>query len=123
MRSKNLAWGIVALLLIVILALPSTRRMFVKYDYAIQKVDEENYKNKKMVEDTARSMVAQYESDKLTYESYKDSEKESQQELATNAKIRANNTVAKYNTFILENSYVWRDNIPKDILHELQIIE
>ena len=123
MRSKYLAWGIVALLLIVILALPSTRRIFIKYDYTIQKVDEENYKNKKMVEDTARSMVAQYESDKLTYESYKDSEKESQQELATNAKIRANNTATKYNTFILENSYVWRDNIPKDILHELQIIE
>jgi hypothetical protein len=68
-------------------------------------------------------MISQYEADKLKYEQYKDSDNEEKQSWAENAKLRANDTAASYNNYILENSYVWEDNIPADIKTKLEYID
>lgn len=85
--------------------------------------DVTNYDTLKKVEDTCRSMIASYEADKLTYEQYKDSDNEEKQSWAEQAKMRANKTASSYNNFILENSYVWADNVPEDIKTELEYIQ
>lgn len=93
-------------------------------DYVDQKIDDAtNYNTKKKVEDTCRSMIASYESDKMTYEQYKDSDNEEKLSWAEQAKMRANKTTSTYNNYILENDYVWSGNIPRDIKIELAYIE
>lgn len=93
------------------------------WQYDLQKADDRtNYKTLKKVEDTCRAMISSYESDRLTYEQYKDSEDVNKQEWAEQAKMRANKTVSTYNNYILENSFVWEDAIPEDIAMELEII-
>ena len=89
----------------------------------VQKVDDvTNYETKKQVEDTCRAMISSYESDKLTYEQYKDSENKEEHSWAEQAKMRANKTASSYNNYILQNTYVWKDNVPTDIKTELAII-
>jgi hypothetical protein len=39
------------------------------------------------------------------------------------AKMRANKTAATYNAYILENTFVWKDNVPEDIKRELPIVK
>ena len=93
-------------------------------EYVDRKIDDAtNYETKKKVEDTCRAMISSYESDKLTYEQYKDSNNEEKQSWAEQAKMRANKTASTYNNYILKNEFVWNDNIPADIFLELQIIE
>ena len=77
------------------------------------------FQNGKEFEDTARAMVASYESDKQTYLAMKDVNKE----VSLQAKIRANSTAISYNEYILKNSFLWADNIPEDIKSKLEIIE
>ncbi len=67
-------------------------------------------------------MIASYNSDKLIYEQYKDSESAEERGWANSAKIRANQTASTYNNYILKNSYVWKDNVPSDIKTELTYI-
>ena len=87
---------------------------------SIQRVDDAtNYQTQKKVEDTCRAMVASFESDKLTWEQYKNSDSAEKQGWAEQARMRANKTAATYNNFILENSYVWSGNIPNDIKNTL----
>lgn len=115
--------GIVICLFCMLLVIPST---FIqnKIDYAVQKVDNAtNYETLKQVEDTARSYIASYESDRLMYEQYKDSKSEQERSWAAAAKLRANKTATTYNQFILKNSFVWKDNVPTDIRENLEIIE
>lgn len=89
-------------------------------DYKYQKaIDNISYDRLKKVEDTARAMITTYKSDKLTYEAYKNTD----EELATQAKIRANRTAVAYNEYILKNSFQWKGNIPSDIYNQLEIIE
>lgn len=91
---------------------------------SIQKVDDAtNYETLKKVEDTCRAMISSYESDRLTWEQYKDSDNEEKVGWAEQAKMRANKTAASYNNYILENSYVWRNNVPKDIRSDLPYLE
>lgn len=91
---------------------------------AVQKVDDAtSYKTKKTVEDTCRSMIANYESDRLAYEQYKDSDSEEMRTVANKAKIRANTTASEYNNYVLKNNYVWRGNVPKDIDTKLDYLE
>lgn len=91
---------------------------------SIQKVDDiTNYETRKEVEDSCRAMVASYEADKLTWEQYKDSDGSEQRSWADQAKMRANRTASTYNNYILENSYVWSQNIPEDIKEELPYLE
>ena len=42
---------------------------------------------------------------------------------AAQAKMRANKTASSYNNYILQNNFVWKDNIPEDIRTTLDIIE
>ena len=97
--------------------------MWNNYTHSLEKADEVDYATKKKVEDTARSMIASYEADKLMYEQYKDNDSEEKQSWAEAAKTRANNTAIKYNNYILENSYVWEDNVPSDINYKLEAIK
>lgn len=105
-------------------ATPSGKAVWNNWFHAVQKADDAtNYETRKKVEDTCRSMIASYNSDKLTYEQYKDSDNEEKQSWAEQAKMRANKTATSYNEYILKNSYVWEDNIPSDIDHKLPLIE
>lgn len=118
---------IVGVLIIAVLlsyATPLGRAFWNGWNFAVQKVDDStNYDTIKKVEDTCRSMIGSYESDKLTYEQYKNSDNEEKQSWAEQAKMRANKTAATYNNYILENSFVWSDNVPNDIKTELEYIE
>lgn len=103
---------------------PGGRALLNQYDETMKKVDDKTkYETKKKVEDTCRASIASYNSDKLTYEQYKDSTSELERSWASAAKIRANKTASIYNEYILKNSYVFEDNIPSDICMQLQIIE
>ncbi len=93
-------------------------------DKRIQQMDDKTrYETQKKIEDTCRAMISNYTSDKLTYEQYRDSQKEKDIDYANAAKTRANRTASTYNNYILENSFIWEGNIPKDINYELQYIE
>lgn len=122
--------GVVVLLVLVIGlpiyfgATPAGRAAWNSWFYDVQKADDNtNYETLKKVEDTCRAMIASYTSDKLTYEQYKDSDNEEKQSWAEQAKMRANKTASTYNTYILKNSYVWKNNIPADIYMTLEYIE
>ena len=105
-------------------ATPSGKAIWNNWFHTVQKVDDDtNYKTRKKVEDTCRSMISSYNADKLTYEQYKDSDNEEKQEWAEQAKMRANKTASSYNNYILKNSYVWENNVPDDIHMELQYLE
>lgn len=103
---------------------PSGVAAWNNWKHGLQEVDDKtNYETLKQVEDTCRAMITQYNSDKLTYLTYKESDKEFEQELATQAKIRANNTASEYNNYILKNKYVWKDAVPADIYMKLEYVE
>lgn len=120
-----------AIIMVIIIVLPiyfgvtpSGKATWNRWFHEVQKADDStNYKTLKKVEDTCRSMIASYNSDKLTYEQYKDSDNEEKQGWSEQAKMRANKTASTYNNYILENSYVWKDNVPSDIYRTLPYIE
>lgn len=91
-----------------------------KIDYELEKQnDSQRYERRKQVEDTARAMIASYKSDRQTYLTMKDVNKE----ISLQAKVRANSTAISYNEYILKNSFLWADNVPSDIKSKLEIIE
>ena len=99
---------------------PTGRGVWNSWFHEVQEVDDRtNYDTIKKVEDTCRAMIATYEADRLMYEQYKDSDDEEEQSWAAQAKMRANRTASTYNNYILENGYVWKDNVPNDIYMEL----
>lgn len=99
---------------------PGGRGVWNSWFHEVQEVDDRtNYDTIKKVEDTCRAMIATYEADRLMYEQYKDSDDEEEQDWAAQAKMRANRTASTYNNYILENEYVWKDNVPSDIYMEL----
>ena len=92
-------------------------------DYVDKKIeDRTSYETRKKVEDTCRSMIASYKTDKATYEMYKESDSEEKQTWAEQARMRANKTANTYNEYILKNSFVWQGNIPEDIEQRLNLI-
>lgn len=92
--------------------------------HGVQKADDAtNYEALKKVEDTCRSMISSYESDKLVYEQYNGSDNPEKQSWAEQAKMRANKTAVEYNNYILKNTYVWKGNIPADIYMTLDVID
>ena len=128
--AKLLVFLLVALIIgVIIFAIyvnvtPAGKAMWNSWFHAVQKADDAtNYDTLKKVEDTCRAMIASYESDKLTYEQYKDSDNPEKLEWAEQAKMRANKTAASYNNYILENNYVWAGNVPSDIRGRLEYIE
>ena len=88
-----------------------------------QTADSTRYETRKQVENTCRAAIVSYESDKMTWNQYKDSENEEQRSWALAARLRANKAAIMYNEYILKNSYVFDGNIPADILDELPLIE
>lgn len=95
-----------------------------EWQHEIQKVDDATrYKTRKQVEDTCRATIVSYESDRLTWEQYKDSENAEQRSWADAAKIRANKAALTYNEYFLKNSYVFEGNIPADIRTELPLLD
>jgi hypothetical protein len=103
---------------------PYGHGIFNEYIFNIRKVDDTtNYDTAKKVEDTCRAMISSYETDKLTYEQYRDSDNSEKQSWAEQAKMRANKTASSYNNYILKNSFVWKDNVPGDIRGKLDYIE
>lgn len=99
---------------------PGFRAEINRQRHAVQKADDTtSYKTRKLVEDTARAMIASYEADALTYEQYQGSDNEEKQGWAEQARMRANRTASSYNSYLLENRYVWAGNIPADIRGEL----
>ena len=126
------SFGAIVLILILVLSMmflltnctPSGRAFWNSWDHAVQKVDDATrYETRKQVEDTCRATIVSYESDKLTWEQYKDSESEEQRGWAEAAKIRANKAALTYNEYFLKNSYVFDGNIPSDIRNKLDILE
>lgn len=92
-------------------------------NYVDKKIeDRTSYDTRKKVEDTCRSMIASYKTDKATYEMYKESDNEEKQSWAEQAKMRANKTANTYNEYMLKNSFVFEGNIPEDIESNLQVI-
>ena len=103
---------------------PSGKRIWNNWFHEVQEADDDtNYKTKKEVENTCRAMIASYNSDKLKYEQYQTSEKENEKEWAEQAKMRANNTASTYNNYIIQNNYVWKNNIPPDIFTTLEYLK
>lgn len=95
-----------------------------RVDYIDKKIeDKTSYETIKKVEDTCRSMIASYKTDKATYEQYKNNINTEKQNWAEQAKMRANKTANTYNEYILKNSFVFDGNIPADIETRLMIID
>lgn len=67
-------------------------------------------------------MIASYTSDRLKYEQYSASTSPEQKSWGEQAKVRANQTAASYNQYILKNTYVFSGNVPADILSELEYL-
>ena len=114
--------AILAVLMIILT--PIGRSMWNKRMHDVQVADDStNYETLKKVEDACRAMIASYESDRLTYEQYRDSDDSEERSWAPQARMRANRTASTYNNYILENSYVWSNNIPENIDVKLDYIE
>lgn len=113
---------LIVLICVVILS-PVGVVMANSYHYMAKKIDDAtSYETRKEVEDTCRSLIVSYESDRLMYEQYKDSDNAEQGSWANNAKLRANKTAIIYNEYILKNSFVFQDNVPSDIKDKLEVI-
>lgn len=125
--NKIIAIVVSCVLLIPIIyfsATPSGRRTWNNWWHNVQTADDDTrYETRKKVEDTCRSMIASYNSDKITYEQYKDSDNPEKQSWAEQAKMRANKTASTYNNYILKNNYVWKNDVPSDIYNTLVYIE
>ena len=84
--------------------------------------DATKYSTLKRVEDTCRAMIASYETDKQTYQSSKNSKNLTERGYAVAAIIHANAIAAQYNEFILKNSFIFRNGVPRDISARLPTI-
>lgn len=122
---------IAAILVIVFIGLPlffnvtpTGKALWNNWFHSVQVADDNtNYDTRQTVEDTCRSMIATYEADKLSYEQYVGSDDKEERSWAAQAKMRANRTAATYNNYILKNNYVWKNDVPRDIVMELPYIE
>ena len=124
MSKRVLVLIVIAVVLVLVTfffsCVPAGKAMWNNWFFEVQKADDAtNYTTRKKVEDTARSMLATYEADKMIYEQYKDSENSDEKSIANQALTRANRTAASYNNYILKNNFVWEGNIPEDIQQEL----
>ena len=96
-------------------ATPIGRQIVTGYNYDMEKAGENDYGNRRMVEEQCRAYIASYKADKLGYEQYKGSESELERSWAQSYKQRANRTATTYNEYMTKNSYVFKNNLPSDI--------
>jgi hypothetical protein len=124
--------GLIATLLVIVFiglplffnVTPAGKALWNNWFHSVQVADDNtNYDTRQTVEDTCRSMIATYEADKLSYEQYVGSDDKEERSWAAQAKMRANRTAATYNNYILKNNYVWKNDVPRDIVMELPYIE
>ena len=123
--------ALIAIVSILIVALPvffgatpNGKALWNNWFFKVLEADDvTNYETIKEVENTCRAMISSYNADKLTYQQYKNSDETEKQGWAEQAKMRANKTASTYNNYILQNSFVWRDNVPSDIFMELSYLE
>lgn len=125
---KELCIGLAIALVVLIVALIFVNPMSVAswniWKYHIRKADDAtNYVTRKQVEDTCRALITSYTSDKLRYEQYAKSDSTEQRSWGEQAKMRANNTAAQYNEYVLKNSFVFDGNVPNDIRSELEYLD
>lgn len=114
----------VVLMLGLVGCTPSGRAAWNEHWYEVQKADDRtSYETRKQVEDTCRATIVSYETDRLTWEQYKDSDDPEQRSWADAAKLRANKAAVTYNEYFLKNSYVFEGNVPEDIRTELEVLE
>lgn len=86
------------------------------WSHSLKKADDRtNYEKLKDVENNCRGMIASYTNDVNIYNQYKDSSNPLDVAMANNAKTRANQTASTYNNYMVNNNYLWKDNIPDDI--------
>jgi len=129
--SEGKVFAIIVVIALVIVALtlfvattPVGRAAWNSLMYDVKKADDATkYETRKQVEDTCRSMMASYTSDKLTYEQYNGNDSKEKQSWADQAKMRANKTAASYNEYVLKNSFVWDGNVPEDIKKSLEYVQ
>lgn len=90
------------------------------------KVDlETSLTERKKVEDTARSLITNYEAAKSEFETYKvfiGTEDSNKEQRALDARTSANMTASKYNNYLTKNNYVFKSNLPNDIPLQLATI-
>jgi hypothetical protein len=124
MKELCIALGVALLIAILFVAWnPIGRGVWNANQYAVQKVDDATrYSTRKKVEDSCRAMIASYTSDKLKYEQYITSASAEQRSWGEQAKLRANQTAATYNEYMLKNTFVFHGNIPADIRSELEFL-
>ena len=116
--------AVIVISLLYFTATPAGRAQWNSYWHDIQKVDDATkYETRKQVEDTCRATIVSYESDKLTWEQYTDSDNEEQRGWAEAAKMRDNKAAVTYNEYFMKNSYVFEGNVPADIRTNLPILE
>ena len=123
---RVIAIGLLVLFIVgmVVSCTPMGRAIRNNWMYNVQKIDDATrYETRKEVEDTCRATIISYESDRLMWEQYKDSESAEQRGWADSAKLRANKAAITYNEYFLKNSFVFDGNIPADIRAELPIID
>ena len=111
---------LVVIVLFMALTVPG-RNLWNSWIYGLEKADEASYETRKVVEDTARAMIASYKSDVEMYRAYKDNTDAKLVSYAEAAKLRAIRTATTYNEYILKNSYVWKNNVPADIYQTLDV--
>lgn len=104
-------------------ATPVGRQIITGYNYDMEKAGENNYENRRKVEEQCRAYIASYKADKLGYEQYKNSESDLERSWAQSYKQRANRTAAAYNEYMTKNSYVFKNNIPEDLPLSLAYLE
>lgn len=113
----------VGLILLLIFSTPNRVRFENEFEEAVIKADlETDYHTSIKTETTLRSYWASYESDKITYETNKDSADKESQELARAAKTRANRTAVTYNN-LLQHSLLDNIKFPEELEKELPYIE
>ena len=103
---------------------PMGRAQWNSWWHDVQQADDlTRYETRKQVEDTCRATIVSYESDKMIWLQYKDSEDAEQRGWAEAAKIRANKAALTYNEYFMKNNYVFDGNIPSDIRMRLELLE
>lgn len=122
MNKKFVVGGIIGALVIVILvvAAPDIRRAYNNWRHGVNVAhDETDYETLRSVENTARAMISSWNADRNRWLLYNESDDATQQEWASQARMRANNTASTFNNFILENNYIWRHGVPEDLRERL----